>query len=66
MGKPLKKSTHTLMCDLDLVLLSIIELQYKETNFGISNDEAEELKILHAKKHHLQIQLKPFQLKELR
>ena len=66
MGKPIKKSTHTLMNDLDLVLLSIIELQYRETNFGISKDEVEELKNLQRKKHHLQIQLKPFQLKELR
>ena len=44
MGKSIKQSTHRLMNDLDLVLLSIIELQYKEANFGISNDEIEELK----------------------
>ncbi len=66
MGKSIKQSTHRLMNDLDLVLLSIIELQYIEANFGISNDEIEELKNLHRKRNHLQIQLKPFQLKELR
>ncbi len=66
MGKPMNKSTHTLMCDLDMVLLSIIELQYKEINFGISKAENEKLQNLRKRKEHLQTQLKPFQLKELR